>query len=115
MPLKFLALLLFPLAAIGQSAAVPAQVVPLPAVVDPGWTLQFSVPRNGGSVKLTLPSRTLLPASQTTTKAVAAPVTLSGSKFTFAIEFPPDAQIITNADGTRTITGATVTLTPVTP
>lgn len=101
--------------AYGQSAAVPALPVPLPAVVDPGWTAKCVIPKNGGTCTIAMPARTLLKASLTSTAATPAPISLSGLVFTWTCSPSADSEVITNPDGSTTTTKIMCSVTQVKP
>ena len=91
-----LALLLLPMACIGQTATVPPLTSQLPAVVDPGWTIKC--PINGKTATCTQVQRTLLKASQITTPQTVVPVNLSGTSITLNC---PNVTVSTDATGTH--------------
>lgn len=89
------------------TAAIPATPVTGTAVI-PDRVVTFTVPRNGGSVSVTIKGGSV-PVTATT-NAVQAPLSLSGLTGTFTCNIPPSSTVITNPDGSHTVTGASCTV-----
>lgn len=85
-----------------QTAQVPPAPVTGTAQIQ-GQSASCKIPRNGGTCTFTFPAYNAQVTG--TTAQTKAPVSLSGLTGTFTCTLAPDSTVITNPDGTKTITG----------
>jgi len=98
---RIFALLLIPFAA-------GAQTVTVPKITQPAQTITITTSKQGGKVAFTIPAQVIA-------EPTVVPVTIPTVTFTVVCTIPSDSNIITNPDGTKTVTGMKCSFTPVTP
>jgi len=108
---RILALLLLPLAAFGQTATTAPKSITTGTGAAP-VVITFPVPKNGWA-KLVLTPANIPPLAVNIPALSVVPPT--NATFNVVCTIPNDSNIITNPDGTKTITGMKCSFSAVTP